>query len=120
MKYYPQDEALIRPAESVGRPNLVPFYLIKQPGTPLEALDLIENTIQELAGMQASCRVTQDYTPNISRLSSSAARSPEVSGAEGDVVFNGTGYFSPMNKTIGATSKNTAPIQTQEWLFSVI
>jgi hypothetical protein len=45
-----KDEALIRPAESVGRPNLVPFYLIKQPGTPLEALDLIENTIQELAG----------------------------------------------------------------------
>jgi hypothetical protein len=35
-------------------------------------------------------------------------------------VFNGTGYFSPMNRTIGAISKNTAPIQTQEWLFSVI
>jgi hypothetical protein len=71
-----QDEALIVPVEALVRPTLVPFHLMKLPGTPVEALDLVESDIFRLANAhQANCAGAGDSALQSTR----AAETPSTS-----------------------------------------
>jgi len=85
----------------------------------VEALDLVENNIQQLTNRQElhSFNRSAETSLNISRLSVGTSGSAQVGTGTGDIAASGTGNVPGLNSTGGATPKNRTPVRAQEWYF---